>query len=363
MFVSKFLNKLFFNTNNECYFSTLLNLNQYMLTKGLYRAILDQSYNQVPEPAANNITIEVEGQGEGESNNELETSNEVDFGSSTNSSNDDLLLQRKNEFQREGRNITPIPFTVNTEPITPENVFRPIRASPVRGPSPSTQGPTKGCAEGLVETPFSGAYSPKQPDTLFWCIFIIANGYGEYINVGRNYGVKELEIKQKVGEFVSKCEYKKYATNYKITNALRQEIHSELLTSQKETSFPCLMVLCCFYKINVVLVHPTSKIMLEFVSDNDEDTPYYVLKRDNVGKYSVDTDKKTWKDIQEMKGRLVCLDNYLKPMKAMGNYKIDDLEALANRLGVFDGTKKYKKAELYQTVCQALQWESPSIKK
>ena len=348
MFVSKFLNKLFFNTNNECYFSTLLNLNQYMLTKGLYRAILDQSHNQYPEPAANNITIEVEGQGEGESNNELDTSNEVDFGSSTNSSNDDLLLQRKNEFQREGRNITPIPFTVNTEPITPENVFRPIRASPVRGPSPSTQGP--------IETPFSGAYSPKQPDTLFWCIFIIANGYGEYINVGRNYGVKELEIKQKVGEFVSKCEYKKYATNYKITNALRQEIHSELLTSQKETSFPCLMVLCCFYKINVVLVHPTSKIMLEFVSDNDEDTPYYVLKRDNVGKYSVDTDKKTWKDIQEMKGRLVCLDNYLKPMKAMGNYKIDDLEALANRLGVFDVTKKYKKAELYQIVCQAMTW-------
>jgi hypothetical protein len=47
----------------------------------------------------------------------------------------------------------------------------------------------------------------------------------------------------------------------------------------------------------------------------------------------------------------------------MGNYKIDDLEALANRLGVFDGTKKYKKAELYQTVCQAITWESPSIKK
>lgn len=341
MFVSKFLNKLFFNTNNECYFTTLLNLNQYMLTKGLHRAILDQSHNEVPKVNQINNDFESAVEEPIESSNELDTSNEADFGSSANSSSDDLLLQRKNEFQREGRCITPIPFDVSPGPITPQNLFRPIESVHINS---------------LVETPFSGAYSPKQPDTLFWCIFIIANGYGEYINVGRNYGVKELEIKQKVGQFVANCEYKKYATNYKITNALRQEIHSELLTSQKETSFPCLMVLCCYYKINVVLVHPTSKIMLEFVSDTDEDTPYYVLKRDNAGKYSVDTDKKTWKDIQEMKERLVCLDNYLKPMKAMGNYKIDDLEALANRLGVFDATKKYKKAELYQIVCQAMTW-------
>ena len=38
---------------------------------------------------------------------------------------------------------------------------------------------------------------PKQQDSLFWCFFICAFGYDEYVMVNRNYGVKELEIKQK----------------------------------------------------------------------------------------------------------------------------------------------------------------------
>ena len=43
MFMSKLLNKLFFNKNNDCYFTTLLNLNQFMLTMDNHKAILDHS--------------------------------------------------------------------------------------------------------------------------------------------------------------------------------------------------------------------------------------------------------------------------------------------------------------------------------
>jgi hypothetical protein len=257
---------------------------------------------------------------------------------------DIAILHRKNEFKEETRCITPLPFQGEdsnvSESNTPENMFRPI----------------DNFRE--IETPFSGAYAPKQQDTLFWCIYIIANGYGEYINVDRNYGVKELEIKKIIADFLRDNGSKMKETNYKITKAAVQEIMSDFLTNQKETDFQCLLALCVYYKINVVIVHSNGKLMLEFTSNSDEETPYYVLKKDSYGKYSVDTDKKSRADIQEMKTRLFCLVNYMKPIKAASHYKTDDLESLAKKLGVLDTTKKYKKAELYQIVQNASNWFS-----
>ena len=399
MFVSKLLNKLFFNTNNDCYFITLLNLNQFMLTMDYHKAILDRSisddFSQKNEEkiscdslneekiscdslneekiscdSLNEEKISCDSLNEEkiscDSLNEEKIScdslNEDKLSQdslnedklSCDSLNDEVLLKRKHEWtttndpifinevddlQKKNiiRCISPIPFPLS-EQNTPENKFRPI------------------VEKEPILSEFSGAYSPKQTDTLFWCIFIIVNGYGEYININRNYGVKELEIKQKIGHFVANMEYKKNDTNYRITNTLRQEIYSELLTSQKETNFSCLVILCCYYRINLVLLHSNGKLMLEFISSRDEETPYYVLNKDTYDKYSVNTDKKTWKDVQEMKTRLVCINHYMKPMKASGNYKMEDLEELADKMGILDMTKKYKKAELYHLVSESINW-------
>lgn len=350
MFVSKILNKLFFNTNNDCCFTTLLNLNQFMLTKDNYKRILDiEPKENIPDNTG--LTSSSKDEIDFLS---VKSSEDLDFSIPSSGSEkpsesfgDDELLKRKNEFQHEQRCITPTtqePFSL-PEQITPENLFRPIEAVP-----------TPANIMEIIETPFSGEYSPKQNDTLFWCIYIIANGYGEYINIDRNYGLKELEIKKQIGEFNANKGYLKSTPNYKITNNLRGEIHSELFTSQKDTSFPCLLILCCYYKINVVLLHPNGKLMLEFISNTDAETSYYVLKKNIQGKYSVNTDKKTWKDVQEMKTKYVCIGNYMKPIKAAGNYKMEDLEEFAEKLGVLDVTKKYKKIELYQLVQQNMNW-------
>jgi hypothetical protein len=125
---------------------------------------------------------------------------------------------------------------------------------------------------------------------------------------------------------------------------------SELLTSQKMTSYECLLAMCVFYKINIAIIFSNDKIMTEFISSNDEETPFYILNKDSYGKYKVNTVKKTWKEIQEMKQTRVCLDNYLKPMKSISNYTIPNLEELATKLGVFDITNKYKKQELYELI-------------
>ena len=208
----------------------------------------------------------------------------------------------------------------------------------------------------IIKTPIpekkdeSTSFLPRQQDTLFWCIFIIVNGFNEYNEIQRNYGVVELEIKKKIADYLKDNSSNMKQTNYKITKIKIQEIMSELLTSQKMTSYECLLAMCVFYKINIAIIFSNDKIMTEFISSNDEETPFYILNKDSYGKYKVDTVKKTWKEIQEMKQTRVCLDNYLKPMKSISNYTIPNLEELATKLGVFDVTNKYKKQELYELI-------------
>jgi hypothetical protein len=208
----------------------------------------------------------------------------------------------------------------------------------------------------IIKTPIpekkeeSTSFLPRQQDTLFWCIFIIVNGFNEYNEIQRNYGVVELEIKKKIADYLKDNSSNMKQTNYKITKIKIQEIMSELLTTQKMTSYECLLAMCVFYKINIAIIFSNDKIMTEFISSNDEETPFYILNKDSYGKYKVDTVKKSWKEIQEMKQTRVCLDNYLKPMKSISNYTIPNLEELATKLGVFDVTNKYKKQDLYELI-------------
>uniref|UniRef100_A0A6C0HT10 Uncharacterized protein n=1 Tax=viral metagenome TaxID=1070528 RepID=A0A6C0HT10_9ZZZZ len=254
--------------------------------------------------------------------------------------NTDLTLEEiqqfmltKNNCQTVLENLTPIiESTIETNSINILNNI-PIIKTPI-----------------LEKKEKSTSFLPRQQDTLFWCIFIIVNGFNEYNEIQRNYGVVELEIKKKIADYLKDNSSNMKQTNYKITKIKIQEIMSELLTSQKMTSYECLLAMCVFYKINIAIIFSNDKIMTEFISSNDEETPFYILNKDSYGKYKVDTVKKTWKEIQEMKQTRVCLDNYLKPMKSISNYTIPNLEELATKLGVFDITNKYKKQELYELI-------------
>jgi hypothetical protein len=46
----------------------------------------------------------------------------------------------------------------------------------------------------------------------------------------------------------------------------------------------------------------------------------------------------------------------MKPIKAIGGYKVDELEELAKKIGVYDGSQKRKKAELYEAVSEVMKW-------
>lgn len=198
--------------------------------------------------------------------------------------------------------------------------------------------------------------APIQKDTLFWCIFILHFGYNEYLQVNRNYGIKELEIKQKVIEYLNQHPGVLKQTNYKITKASVQEILSEFLTSQKDTSILCFIAMISYFKMNIIMVDSTNRFMLEFLSNKDENLPTYVLYKDGYGKYKVNIEPITNDNIINMKNTLICLENYMRPLKSASNYKIDELVELAMKLGIYNENAKIKKNELYEQICEICKW-------
>lgn len=198
--------------------------------------------------------------------------------------------------------------------------------------------------------------TPTHPDTLFWCLYIVVHGYNDYLQIGRNYGVKELEVKQKIGEYIKLNASKLKLTNYKVTKACVQEILSVLLTSQKETSMICLIAMTVYFNINVVLVHPAKKNMVEFIGQKDAELPCYVLYKDTYGKYTIQETPATPEQLEELRQTNICLDSYIRPLRAMTTYKMDDLVHIATKLGSIDLTVKIKKPELYEQISSRIQW-------
>ena len=204
-------------------------------------------------------------------------------------------------------------------------------------------------------------YQPKQQDTLFWSLYIINYGYNDYLQIDHNYGVKELEEKQKISKFMKENVVRIKNTNYKLTNVAIQEVLSELLTSQKETSLLCLIVMIVYYNINILIINENTKCMLEFwcnkdripstnSSSEESDALTYVLYKTDNGKYKLQYENIGSFQINDLKEKYVVLESYNKYIKAISNYKVEELEDIAKKFGVFDETKKYKKAELYELV-------------
>jgi hypothetical protein len=196
---------------------------------------------------------------------------------------------------------------------------------------------------------------PKQHDSLFWCLYIIAHGYNDYKQIGHNYGVKELEEKQKVFSFIKSNISSIKNTNYKITNVAIQEILSELMTVQKQTSYLCLIAMTVYYNINIIILDESKKTMLEFISNKDSNNNNtYLLYKTPYGKYRVELEYISTSKIMELRETHIILDSYLKPLKAISNYKIDELESLLKKIGKYDEYKKYKKQDLYDKLIEAL---------
>jgi hypothetical protein len=197
---------------------------------------------------------------------------------------------------------------------------------------------------------------PTQKDTLFWCLYCIHYGHNDYLQIDRNYGVRELQVKQSIGNFVKDNASKFKLTNYKITKATIQEIQSDFLTTQKETNMACMIAMIVFFNINVILVNQEKRTMLEFFSQKEVELPTFVLYKNSFQLYETTGEPISSSELDELKQSMICLESYLKPLKPISQYKVDEIVSLAKRADIYDETVKTSKTDLYQRLTDLLVW-------
>ena len=193
-----------------------------------------------------------------------------------------------------------------------------------------------------------GFIIPTQRDTLFWSIFIAINGYAEYQMVDRNDGVRKLNVHQDIVSALKKEPSRWKLCNKKTTKVGIEEIYSDLLTNQKSSSLSNIAAYCCYYKQTILIVNEEKQSYLEIVYEDSEETIVLYVDADKTFKLK-DGDE----NINDIKERYLSLEKYDKPLKAISNYKLSDLQEIATKLSL---STTMKKTELYSYITNSIQW-------
>lgn len=230
---------------------------------------------------------------------------------------------------------------------------------------PSEKPPEKGKSDSEKEKlatfkkPIQNSDSPKywipdKPDTLFWCAYISVNGFSDFYQIGHLYGKRILEEKMKIAKWIKENPKILKTSNHKFTNESIQETISEFMVDQT-TSFKGLAALALYYKRSIFVLDNERKIYLKFLSEDTID-PIYIYYHDFMRgnhKYKILTEEGTIDNC--FINDWFCLENVVKPLKSISNYKVEELYAIANKLGV-EIPSKSKKSELYEILVNKCSW-------
>jgi hypothetical protein len=194
-------------------------------------------------------------------------------------------------------------------------------------------------------------FTPKQIDSLFWSAYVIHKGEAEYTMIGSRYKNTEIEEKQKMIDFM-KTHPDTIKSSFKLSAVKMKEIMSELMMDTK-TSWPAFLVMTVYYKINAIVCY--KQTFLEFKVKGAENT--HLFHRSEAGHVTVDLTPLEESDVQQIYDTRVNLgQNPEKPLKAASSYKMEDLEELADKIGVDPGNSKWKKADWYAAISKELEW-------
>lgn len=198
--------------------------------------------------------------------------------------------------------------------------------------------------------------TPNHKDYLFWSLYIAKYGYNDYMQIQINYGVKKMEVNQKIIDYLKTRLYKMKSVNTRITKARVQEMFSDMMINQKDTPMVNVYGLLCYYEFNIIMLDETNKTFIRFLTDEPEDKPTYLLSRDGYRTYSIVIEPLTNNKITEIEETFVELENFEKPMKAISNYKTEDLERYVEKLGLSRGQGKMKKTDMFNMVWEHMKW-------
>ena len=214
-------------------------------------------------------------------------------------------------------------------------------------------------------------FTPSQSNSLFWCFYIIYNGFASY-EYESNYFTAEQQFKIQTIEKVKKGEGKNNLKEHKIS---KMSFESGLLGCNNINA-KTLYALCLCYNLNIFYIYKNT--YYEMISNIEK--PVHIIKYNaETNNYSIclpvdinatETLKKHSECIEKTKEKYWKLDSLDKPLRAITAYSVQDLINICYKLDIDIDidididlnhninskitNKKKTKAELYSSILQKL---------
>jgi hypothetical protein len=192
-------------------------------------------------------------------------------------------------------------------------------------------------------------YKPKQKDSLFWCFYILKNGYSNYeMEINNQYFVIEKQEKFKYIDIMRRS--KELLKLHKIKPYT--EIEDDLANKDK-ISVKTFFALCIVEKINILLVDKR-KVYENICIDIDDTHPIHVINR-NSQTYEHYIELNTTPEIlQKYRETYFKMSSFESGLKSIGSYKVDELMDLCKKMDINleksskDVKKKMTKKDIYE---------------
>jgi len=181
----------------------------------------------------------------------------------------------------------------------------------------------------LFERKKETIYKPKQKDSLFWCFYILKNGFSNYeMEINNQYFVVEKNEKFKYIDLLRKNKDILKIHKIKPLSQLEDELANKDRISPKT-----FFALCVIENINVLLVDKR-KVYELLCTDIDTSRPINIVHRHNE-KYEhfieLDVSEETINKYRETYYKLTSFDTTLK---SIGSYKLEELIDLCKKLNI-----------------------------
>ena len=204
--------------------------------------------------------------------------------------------------------------------------------------------PTSPAPENITNTQELSFFTPKQKNSLFWCLYIITNSLGHY-EYEKNYFTAEQEFKVKTIERIKKGENKQILKEHKMSKNM---IESGLMGSRSSSISPkILYALSLFYNVNIFYIY--KKTYYEMFANTNTGSKIYIIQFDpDINYYSVclgvgldegEGEPKIIEYIENIKKtclELENLDDVNKPLRPITSYSQTDLVNIAAKMNILD---------------------------
>lgn len=187
-------------------------------------------------------------------------------------------------------------------------------------------------------------FIPQEKDSLFWCYYIMKNGFEKYEYPGVSSFVSEKNIKFECIDFLRKNKH--LLKNKKIRN-IKEQVEDEL-ANKSEITMKTFISLCVGSNLNVLYIH--KKKCFDMIVNEGQPT-WVVHQRDTPKLHYVLEMDVTSNQCINYKNNYFKWESVEKPLKAISSYKLQELRDLYTQLDLEtnDMNKKTKK-ELYEDI-------------